>query len=273
MSPVGVVGLGLMGGSLVRALSASGRAARVWSSDPGEVEAAAALPGIEGASSAPDAVAGSEGVVVAVPLSALEKVLNQVARAVRADVEWVQDLASLQRPPLEWAGTAALGARYVSAHPMAGGEASGFSASREDLYRDAPVWLSDEGADPRVREGAEAFWRDLGARPSWTDAAEHDRRMAAVSHLPQVVSTHLAAVIAGAGLAWDELGPGGRDTTRLAGSDARMWTDILALAGGHVAPHLRELARGLHAEADRLEAGDPSAFAEALRRTREWRAS
>jgi prephenate dehydrogenase len=261
-----------MGGSLVRTLSDSGRTARVWSPDPLEVEAASALPGIEGASSVSDAVAGSECVVVAVPLSALEAVLSEVVPAAQA-VEWVQDVASLQRPPLEWAGAASLGGRYVSAHPMAGGEASGFSASRKDLYQDAPVWLSHEGAASGVREGAEAFWRELGAHPAWTDADEHDRRMAAVSHLPQVVATHLATVIAGAGLAWDELGPGGRDTTRLAGSDPRMWTDILTLAGGRVAPHLRELAHALQAEADRLEAGDASAFAEALERTRTWRAS
>lgn len=273
MKPVAVVGLGLMGGSLVRALSAAGRPVRAWSPEPAEVEAAAALPGVEGTSSVRDAAAGTAGVVVAAPLSALRGVLDEILAVPGGGAEWVQDVASLQAPPLDWARSMAIHVRYVSAHPMAGGEASGFSASRDGLYREAPVWLSHSGADAAVMAAAETFWLDLDAHPCWTEAEAHDSKMSLVSHLPQVVATQLAAVLSGAGLRSEELGAGGRDTTRLAGSDPRMWADILELAGGRLAPHLRALAARLHSEAGRLEAGDASRFAEDLKRTREWRSS
>lgn len=263
-----VIGLGLMGGSLARALAGAGRVAG-WSPEAGEREALGEV-GVHAPASLREALEGADGVVLATPLAAVRDLLSMVLEV--APEAWVTDVASLQLPPLRWARAAGMEERYATSHPMTGGEASGFAASRADLYRDAPVWVSTTpGCDPEVRTAVGGLWTGLGARPRDVDAERHDRRMACVSHLPQVVATHLAALLADRDVGPTELGPGGRDTTRLAGSDPRMWRDILALAGPAASEDLRDLARRLESEADRLARGDASTFAEILDRTRTWR--
>lgn len=274
MRPVAVLGLGVMGGSLVRALSAAGQAGtpvRCWSPDPGEVRSASALPGVEPLPGA-GAVAGCAGVILATPLSAMPGLLDRMAPALEADA-WLQDVGSLQRPVLEWMAAAGLAPRAVSAHPLAGSERSGFAASSPDLYRDAPVYLSPGQATPATRAAVSAFWEGLGARPETVDPDEHDRRMAWVSHLPQLVSAVLADTLREADVSATELGPGGRDTTRLAGSDPGLWRDILAHGDGTVVGALRRVARGLGEQADALESGDADLAATLLERTRGWRSA
>ncbi len=264
-----VVGLGLMGGSLARALAGAGRVA-AWSPEATERTAARASGVVHAPESLGAALEDAESVVLATPLGAMRELLSRVAEA--APRAWVTDVGSLQGPPLAWAREVGLEDRYATSHPMAGGEVSGFVASRADLYRDATVWISSgTRCDPGVRTAVRGLWEALTARPRDIDAGIHDRRMASVSHLPQVVATHLAAVLAERGVASTELGPGGRDTTRLAGSDPRMWQDILGLAGPGASDDLRALARRLEEEADRLAEGDASAFAKVLDRTRAWR--
>ncbi len=267
MRAVAVVGLGLMGGSLLRALSAAGHRAVGWGPDPDERMAAATLPGIRVPESRGEALEGVEGLVIATPLSAVGEFLDAVTG--RPMPSWITDLASLQRPPLEAATARGIAGRYVTSHPMVGGHRSGFGASREEMYRGAPVWLSAT-SEEAPRDAVAAFWTNVGAHPSWLDAGEHDLRMAWASHLPQVVSTHLAAVLQAAGVRRDVLGPGGRDVTRLAGSDPGMWRDILAVSPTPLPGALRELAAELLREADRLEKGDADGFAARLEGTREW---
>ena len=264
-----VIGLGLMGGSLVRALGGSARVTG-WSPEAAEREALRASGDVHAPESLRVALGDTDGVVLASPLGAMRELQSTVAEA--APKAWITDVGSLQLPPLEWARDVGLEDRYVTSHPMAGGEGSGFAASRAELYRDAVVWLSSApGCDPGVRKAVSDLWTGLGARPRSVDAHGHDRRMASVSHLPQLVSTHLAALLADGEVAAEELGPGGRDTTRLAGSDPRMWRDILALAGTGASDDLRALARRLEDEADRLARGDADGFAAVLERTRAWR--
>lgn len=266
MTRIAVLGLGVMGGSLVRALSRAGVPVRCWSPDGDEVSAAAALPGAEAAGSPEAAVQGTTGVVLAVPLSAIRDLLPRMVAA----PGWIQDVGSLQGPPLAWAREAGMASRYVTAHPLAGSDASGFAASRDDLYRGAPVFLSGD-ATPAVRSAVESFWRGMEVEPRWEDPDVHDRRMAWVSHLPQVVATHLAGALAEAEVPATALGPGGRDMTRLAGSSPAMWRDILAHAGPRLAPALRRVADRLMAEAARLDAGDGESHARTLEEARRWR--
>ncbi len=267
-----MLGLGLMGGSLVRSLSAKGRSVRCWSPDAEERAAAEELGHVHPVETPEDLARGCDGIVVATPLSAVRGLLARLAAAEPESEAWIQDVASLQVPPLDWALESGLAHRFVSAHPMAGGEASGFAASRPDLYHGAPVHLSARGATAGARAGVTAFWNSLHALPVWTEPEEHDRRMGWLSHLPQVLATHLASALQDAGVDYRELGPGGRDMVRLAGSSPVMWRDVLGHAPHPVARGLREVARRLEEEADRLSDGDAQHFAETLGRTRDWRA-
>lgn len=270
--PVGIAGLGVMGGSLARALSASGVPVLGFSPDADEARAAREAGAVrEVAASVEASAAGVRWWVVATPLSALPGVF---AAGARSDPPRVIDLASLQAPALLAAREAGLGAVHRSAHPMVGSERSGFGASQAALYTGAPVWLSR--ADPLEGGGAldravEAFWRAVGAEPTWVDAGVHDRRMAAASHLPQLGANLLASVMEEAGLSPADLGPGGLDTTRLAGSGPEMWLDLLPHSAPALVPLLKRLAEASAEVARDLENRDHDRVTALLARTRRWR--
>jgi len=271
---VALVGLGVMGGSLARALGTlPDPPLRVgWS--PVRPEAMSALS--EGAvDEAPelveDAVGGADLVVLAVPLGATIDLIGELPEWITPDA-LVTDVASLKAPVASAAGAAGLRDRWVGSHPMCGSADSGFGASRGDLYRNARIFLVSHPSAEIACARVGSFWRALGAAPEPLAAAEHDARMAAVSHLPQLAANALAAVLAASGTRAVELGPGGTDMTRLAGSSPEMWYDLLA-AGPPVAGYLRALARELETMAKDLDNRDLDAVVALMRRTRAWRDS
>jgi prephenate dehydrogenase len=272
---VAILGLGVMGGSLARALCGLIDRPRVrgWSPEADERSAAMAAGALDEAPGTwQEAVRGADLVVLAAPLGASCAALAQVAAAAPADAT-LTDVASLKAPLARAAQAAGAPHRWVGSHPMAGSEASGFGASRSGLYQDARVWtVAGTGAERRVA-GVHAFWRSVGARPAEIDAGEHDRLMALASHLPQLASNALAAVLMQGGVRPEQLGPGGRDTTRLAGSSAELWKDLLGYASPDLARGLRDLAAEADRLADLLDRRDLEAIAGIMRSTRTWRQS
>jgi prephenate dehydrogenase len=264
-----------MGGSLARALSELADKPRVtgWSPLPAEREAALAAGAIEVAPAEwQAAVRDAELVVLAAPLAVSCAMLAQVAEVTPKDAT-LSDVASLKAPIARAAAAAGVAARWVGSHPMAGSEASGFAASKSGLYEDARVWtVADHSAGARVAR-VHSFWKSVGARPQEIDAESHDRLMALASHLPQLASNALATVLKDAGLRPDQLGPGGTDTTRLAGSSADLWKDLLGYASPDLARGLRDLAAGADRMADLLDRRDIEAIADIMRATRTWRDS
>jgi prephenate dehydrogenase len=269
---VAIVGLGVMGGSLARALRAAperphvvgfsrDRADRTHALDSGAID------------EAPDelerVVAEAELVVYAVPLRAILELQTRHVSVWRPDAV-VSDLSSLKVPVTVQARALGIEGRYVSAHPMAGGEGSGFAGSRDGVFRDAAVWLSGGDAPVDVRTRVERFWTGVGARPAWIEPEVHDARMAHVSHLPQLLANALARHLERHGLARSELGPGGRDMTRLAGSSPSMWRDLLEHGAAELAPALREIGADLESLAGQLEAHDVEAVTRLMERTRAW---
>lgn len=264
-----------MGGSLARALTTLAGGPRVLGWSPAADEREAAL-GAGAVSEAParweDAVAGAELVVLAMPLRATCAMLAEVARATPEETT-LSDVASLKAPLARAAERAGIAARWVGAHPMAGSERSGFAASRADLFRDARVWTAvHESAEPRLG-GVHALWHAIGARPARIGWDEHDRLMSVASHLPQLAANALAAVLADAGVTPDQLGPGGRDMTRLAASNPLIWRDLLSEARPELVEGLRALGAGAERVADLLEAGELEAVRDLMVKTRAWRRS
>jgi prephenate dehydrogenase len=205
-----------------------------------------------------------------VPLSATLSFLDRHARLWRPDAA-VSDVCSLKSPINARARALGVTSRYVGAHPMTGGESSGFAASRSGLYRGAPVWLTAQGAQPAVRARVERFWSGLGAHPAWIEPDAHDRQMVRASHLPQVVANVLADAMRSAGLRRADIGPGGRDMTRLAGSSPEMWRDLLETSAPQLAPALKDVSEALAAAASSLEAGDVDPLVRLMERTRAWK--
>lgn len=226
-STIAIVGLGLMGGSLARAVS--GRGARVLGYDSNvEHLEQARCDGVVSAALGRDLSGLEEAdvVVLALPVDATCLSMPLLARrATRARL--LMDLASTKRSVVACAEAAGVGGRFVGAHPLAGSHRSGWSAARASLFDGARVFLCPTAStEPATLRMAEQLWHDLHARTEALDAATHDDEMAWCSHLPHIVASALAATLDDAGLPRDALGSGGRDMTRLAGSSTAMWTAI-----------------------------------------------
>lgn len=249
-TPVLVIGTGMVGTSVALALRAVGVPVELADTDPAALAEAVGL----GAGRIADAAVaprppGSPGgtgrpavVVVAVPPDAVAGV---VAAALAAHpVAVVTDVASVKSGPLATllTGPADL-ERYVGGHPMAGSERSGPGAARADLFAGRPWAVTPH---PHSRPSAVAAVHRLarlcGAVPVTLDAAEHDRAVARVSHLPHTAAAAVAAVLADAPDSHLALtGQGLRDVTRVAAGDPVLWTQILRANAGPVAESLTAL--------------------------------
>ena len=270
---IAIVGLGVMGGSLARALSAidDGPAVVGWSPNEEEREAAVSAGAVIAAPSArADVLSDADLVVLAAPLRVSCDFMREVAGEAPPTAT-ISDVVSLKVPLTEAARAAGLVERWVGSHPMAGREASGFEASTADLFVDATVWtVADERARARIGD-VHRLWEAVGAKPEHVDAREHDRMMAFVSHLPQLTANALADVLADSGIVPSQLGPGGRDMTRLGQSSPAMWRDLLAHAPPELALGLRALGEASERLADLLESGDVDSIAATMNRTARWR--
>jgi prephenate dehydrogenase len=223
-----VVGLGLIGGSVARDFAARGVRVRGYDADREQLDAAVR----DGIVSDPLDIdfdgAGADVIVLAVPVDQAPAMLRRLARVARS-ARLVTDVGSTKTSIVNEARVLGLDGCFVGSHPMAGDHRSGWAASRRNLFADALVYLcptSSTRTHSPVVEVAKHFWRWLGATPCLMDAEAHDRHVAWTSHLPHLVSMALGLALDGAGIERDALGPGGRDTTRLAGSSPEMWTAI-----------------------------------------------
>jgi prephenate dehydrogenase len=241
---VAIIGLGLVGGSLARALTRRGY--RVTGIDwPLVVRRALRTRAIRHGATRAEAAARSDLVVLAAPPATNLRLLRRLARVAPPRLV-LTDVSSVKR---EIVGEAArLGLRgFVGGHPMAGTEKRGFEAGAADLFRGAAWWLVP-ARDRRANRLVKALVEDAGARPVRTDAAAHDRAMAFLSHAPQVVSWALSDAARRDAVARRYLhhaGPGFRGMTRLARSPRALWHDILAANRVEVARALRALGTAI----------------------------
>jgi prephenate dehydrogenase len=230
---VAVLGTGLMGTSVAMAAARAGATVSGWDRDPATTARAAALGGFAPAVSLEEAVEGADLVVVCTPIPTIAPVvaaaLAATTGAIVTDVGSIMD--SVSRRVGEEAAPEHL-RRYVPGHPMGGSERSGPEHASPSVL-DGIVWVvsASEVSDPAGVEVLESWIERVGARPVSMPADRHDRLVAFVSHLPQVASTTLMSLAASEEADEPEillLAAGGfRDLTRLAASDARLWSSIL----------------------------------------------
>lgn len=255
MTRVAFLGLGLIGGSVARALREADPAGAVWQIaawTPGGAgpRAALAAGSIDEASAAPeDALRGADLVVLAAPPLVCVELLLRMAQGsdlgrALSPAATVTDVASTKAALARAAALA--GVCYVGGHPMAGRETSGFGAADAALFRDRP-WVVCEpvnGGDPAL---VRALVLACGARLVEVGAEQHDRLVAAISHVPLLTSVALVEAVTGAGADPDPdwaaasalAATGWRDTTRLARGDAVMGAEIAASNAAAIAAVLR----------------------------------
>jgi cyclohexadieny/prephenate dehydrogenase / 3-phosphoshikimate 1-carboxyvinyltransferase len=222
-----VIGLGLIGGSVARDLAARGVRVLAFDRDADQLEAALR----DGIVSAPldeslAGIAACDLIVIALPVDAAVEMLRRVAPHARG-ARLITDVGSTKGSIVREAAALGVAETFVGSHPMAGDHRSGWSASRSGLFDGAPVYLcaADQTSDTAF-ELAHALWRDLGGAPFATDAGAHDAQLAWTSHLPHMIATAIGNALAQRGLWRDDLGRGGKEMTRIAGSSPEMWTAI-----------------------------------------------
>lgn len=264
---IAFLGFGLIGGSIAAALrSAGGRGSRLVAWTPGGGGPAEGVRrGLidEAALTVDAALEGAELVVLAGPPLAIVETFERESSALRALADataTITDVGSTKAKIVRAAAEAAV--PFVGGHPMAGRETSGAAAASAELFVDRPwVVVPGAGARPADVERVERLARATGARPVLLDAEQHDRAVAAISHVPLVVAATLVEAIAERGaeggadwsLARSLAATGWSDMTRLAKGDPGMGAGILATNGEAVAAGLRSMRDALDAWIERLE--------------------
>jgi len=270
---LGIVGLGAIGGSIARQAKLAGIATVLgWSPEPAERAAAAREGALDDAPPrAEDVARAAELLVLAAPPAANLNLLAAL-RSHLLTAAFVTDVGSVKRTIVARAATLGLADRFAGSHPLAGTHRHGFEASRADLFRGTVVYVTPCANGHRAAREIAHFWEVvLEAHPVLLDAPRHDAQLAVTSHVPQVVASLLGNFLATKLPPGAYLGPGARDTTRLAASDPGLWTEILLLNRDELLPALRALEEPLGEVERALEAGDAAALTAWLSRAARWR--
>jgi prephenate dehydrogenase len=247
---IAVIGLGLIGGSLLRALAAQGHRVTGYDANPA-TRAEATAAGFAVAATASAALVGTSLAVLAVPLPALTTVAGELAGYPGV----ITDVTSVKGPVRDLALP-----RFVGGHPMAGKETSGFAATDPELFTGCAWVLCLEPGETSLPDWltVAAEITDLGARVVPLTAAEHDRVVAQVSHVPHLLAAALADQLhdnpAAATLAAGSF----RDGTRVAATRAEL---IAAMCGGNataVRAELDQVLSDLHRMRALLDEPDPA---------------
>lgn len=269
MESLGIVGVGLIGGSVALAAKRANPSVRVIGIDvDGTAEAAHAAGVIDGTADL-DALGRCDVIVLAAPVSANLAWLDRLAASETNAI--VTDIGGTKRQMMIKAQSLPTLA-FVGGHPMAGSEYSGFPAANAALFEGRRWFLTPgPGVSDAQTARIESMVKSFGANPAMADADVHDRVMAAVSALPQVTASALMAVVGERvdedGLAMS--GPGLRDTTRLAGSAATWMTDGLAHNSREVADAIDALINELRLVRDQLDT--PERARDLFARAQAWR--
>ena len=249
---VTIVGLGLIGGSWGLALKKYGLAARrVGFGRPSTLARGLAVDAVdEGTDDLGKAVQGADLIILAAPVGAI---LDCIPRLKDASKALVTDVGSTKRLICERAReTFGVDPLFLGGHPLAGKERAGVENADATLFANARYVLTplEEGhlEDPRIKAFV-SLLSAIGARPYFMEPARHDRALAFLSHLPQLVSSALASLVSEESrevrLPVELAATGFRDVTRLAESPYSVWRDICLTNVENIQPALEALVAKL----------------------------
>jgi len=272
MQTVAIVGVGLIGASFGLAIRKAGFSGNILGvSSAAAVEAGLATGAISEAATMEEAAAQADLIYLAQPVDRIVETLGWLGTRARPET-LITDAGSTKTAIVGAAG-ALRHASFVGGHPMAGKETRGAQSADADLFRNRTYVLTPQRHP--VPEDFRRLLEGIGARVMEMRAEEHDATVALTSHLPQLVSTALAALLAGENRPdiGNVFGSGLLDMTRLALSPAELWSSILATNKANVIQSLDGYAQAI-AEVrqalkdDDLEAvfGRAAEFAASLRK-------
>jgi prephenate dehydrogenase len=224
MKSVGIIGVGLIGGSFGLALRKAGFEGGILGvSSARSIEQAVERGAVDRGATLEEAAGDCDLLFLSQPISGILDTLRKLDPLVREDA-LVTDAGSTKQAIVDEANRSLRRCAFLGGHPMAGKEMRGVAAADADLFRGRP-WVFTSDIDHPIRKWVAAF----GAREIVLDPVRHDRLVAWSSHLPQLASTALASVIGDRAPEAEAIaGPGLLDATRLAMSSFDLWRDILA---------------------------------------------
>jgi prephenate dehydrogenase len=274
VSTLAVVGVGLLGGSIAAGAKARRIAGRVIGvgRDPARLELARQSGLIDAASTEMAATAEADLVVICTPVDRIAADVRKSAAVCRPGT-LITDVGSVKGticcelleglPP---------GIEFIGSHPLAGSEKSGFESADANLFagRVCVVTPHDQ-SNPAARERLRRFWTKLGARVIEMSPGAHDHALAESSHLPHLAAAALAATLQ------EEHRPfaatGFRDSTRIAGGDASLWTAILLANADELLEACDRYERVWREFRLAIESDDPRQLRALLQKARENRIS
>ena len=264
LGKVRIVGSGLIGTSIGLGLVQRGIAVEMVDSDPSAQALARDLTGGV-------VVVDPELVIFALPTSGLSQVIqSEIAinpQSTFMDVGSVKSEVVLQVKTFSGLST-----RFLPTHPMAGREIGGAGSARADLFQ-GRSWILTPEADcaPESKNLVLELITLLGATPIELSALDHDAAVAKISHLPQIAASLVAKQLTGTPAEWMELaGQGLRDTTRIAGSDEKLWKEIIYSNRAEISQLLISLQNDLTQMIKSLD--DPAKIAELIAAGRDGKA-
>jgi prephenate dehydrogenase len=281
---VTIIGTGLIGGSLGLALKKRRLAGRIIGCDRAPVlERAQKCGAIDaGTVNAADAVRSSDLVVLATPVIPILDLIGRLGATLPAKT-LVTDVGSTKAEVVRHAAKSFgrhAGQRFLAGHPMAGKESAGVEFADADLFEDA-AWFFTPLPGQNIHAGQCGEFihcvEKIGAKTAVVDPAEHDRACAWISHLPQMLSTALAASLV------DEFGPGApvldiggralREMTRISGSPYSMWRDIAITNRKNLSDALQKLEQRLAHIRENLDSRELAAEFERAHQLRKSKAT
>ena len=270
---VAIVGVGMIGGSIGKALRARRLAAKVVGigRSQASLDAAKRAGCVTDTSTDIAAASGADLVVVAAGVGAIPALLDAVDAVVRpgtlltdAGSTKASIVAGWERRRRSRRG------RFVGGHPIAGSHRRGPAAADGDLFAGRVAVVTPAKATPPADAGAIGdFWSAVGSTVFMMPPKEHDRILAATSHAPHVIAAALAAATPEATLAFTA--GGWRDTTRIAAGDPDLWADILLDNAGGVGDAMKRFAVGVERLLAAIERGDRRRLVELLTRAKDTR--
>jgi len=264
LSKVRIVGSGLIGTSIGLGLVQRGISVEMVDSDPLAQALARDLTGGV-------VVVDPDVVVFALPTSLLTEVIqNEIDLNPQSTF---MDVGSVKNEVLLKVKTfSGLSTRFLPTHPMAGREIGGAASARADLFQGRSWILTPEDdCAPESKKLVLELITLLGASPIELSALDHDAAVAKISHLPQIAASLVAKQLSGTPAEWMELaGQGLRDTTRIAGSDEKLWKEIIYSNRNEISELLISLQNDLQQMIDSLD--DPAKIAVLFAAGREGKA-
>ena len=275
MKRIGVVGLGLIGGSFASGLKKRGLVEQIVGYDKDAASLASALEAgvIDcAASSVADSAKSVDIMIIAVPVLSVQSILEQIPLN-----KIITDVGSVKAPIIEASRTVygKVPEKLIPGHPIAGSEKQGVTSANPDLFENhmvilTPLKSTDENATEIIRK----LWQSLGSEVIEMSAARHDNILAQTSHLPHLLAYALVEALTSRGDTMEVLkfaAGGFRDFSRIAASDPIMWRDIFKANRSEVVKALDRFLEEISSLRQLVSNGDSDAMEKVFKRARKAR--